>query len=79
MTPLLGGLAIYLGVMIPTLVLVQKDPATKAILVGGSIVAAGGRDRRLRRINPLLKFAGQIAAIVALLAFGLRIDSCPCR
>jgi UDP-GlcNAc:undecaprenyl-phosphate/decaprenyl-phosphate GlcNAc-1-phosphate transferase len=73
-TPLLGGLAIYLGVMIPTLVLVKKDPATKAILVGGTIVAAVGVIDDLFEIKPVLKFAGQIAAIAALLAFGLRID-----
>ena len=73
-TPLLGGLAIYLGVMIPTLVLVQKDPATMAILVGGSIVAVVGVIDDFVEIKPLLKFAGQIAAIAALLAYGLRID-----
>jgi UDP-GlcNAc:undecaprenyl-phosphate GlcNAc-1-phosphate transferase len=73
-TPLLGGLAIYLGVMIPTLVLVKKDPATKAILVGGTIVAVVGVIDDFFEIKPLLKFAGQIAAIGALLAFGLRID-----
>ncbi len=73
-TPQLGGLAIYLGVMIPTLVLVKKDPATKAILVGGTIVAVVGLIDDFFEIKPLLKFAGQIAAIGALLAFGLRID-----
>jgi UDP-GlcNAc:undecaprenyl-phosphate GlcNAc-1-phosphate transferase len=73
-TPLLGGLAIYLGVMIPTLVLVKKDPATKAILVGGTIVAVVGVIDDFFEIKPVLKFAGQIAAIAALLAFGLRID-----
>jgi UDP-GlcNAc:undecaprenyl-phosphate GlcNAc-1-phosphate transferase len=73
-TPLLGGLAIYLGVMIPTLVLVKKDPATKAILVGGTIVAVVGVIDDFFEIKPLLKFAGQIAAIAALLAYGLRID-----
>ncbi len=73
-TPLLGGLAIYLGVMIPTLVLIKKDPATKAILVGGTIVALVGVIDDFFEIKPLVKFAGQIAAISALLAFGLRID-----
>ena len=73
-TPLLGGLAIYLGVMIPTLVLVKKDPATMAILVGGSIVAVVGVIDDVAEIRPVLKFAGQIAAIAALLAYGLRID-----
>jgi UDP-GlcNAc:undecaprenyl-phosphate GlcNAc-1-phosphate transferase len=73
-TPLLGGLAIYLGVVIPTLVLVKKDAATMAILVGGSIVAAVGVIDDFADINPLLKFAGQIAAIAALLHYGLRID-----
>jgi UDP-GlcNAc:undecaprenyl-phosphate GlcNAc-1-phosphate transferase len=73
-TPLLGGLAIYLGVMIPTAVLVKMVPSTKAILVGGSIVAAVGVIDDYAEIRPVLKFAGQMAAIGALLAFGLRID-----
>jgi UDP-GlcNAc:undecaprenyl-phosphate GlcNAc-1-phosphate transferase len=73
-TPLLGGLAIYVGVMIPTAVLVKLEPATKAILVGGSIIAAVGVIDDYAEIRPVLKFAGQIAAIGALLAFGLRID-----
>ena len=74
-TPLLGGLAIYLGVMIPTLVLVKRDAATMAILSGGTIVAAVGVIDDFAEIKPLLKFAGQIAAIVALLLCGLRIDN----
>ena len=73
-TPLLGGLAIYLGVMVPTAVLVQKDAATKAILVGGTIVAVVGVLDDYAEINWALKLAGQVAAIVAMLAFGLRID-----
>jgi UDP-GlcNAc:undecaprenyl-phosphate/decaprenyl-phosphate GlcNAc-1-phosphate transferase len=73
-TPLLGGLAIYIGVMIPTVVLVDMVPATKAILVGGSIIALVGVIDDYAEIRPVLKFAGQMAAIGALLAFGLRID-----
>jgi UDP-GlcNAc:undecaprenyl-phosphate GlcNAc-1-phosphate transferase len=73
-TPLLGGLAIYLGVVVPIAVLVHKDAATKAILVGGTIVAVVGVLDDYAEINWALKLAGQIAAIVAMLAFGLRID-----
>ena len=73
-TPLLGGLAIYLGVMIPLVGLVDMVTSTKVILVGGSIIAAVGVIDDYAQIRPLLKFAGQIAAIGALLAYGLRIE-----
>ncbi|HMK93664.1 MAG TPA: MraY family glycosyltransferase [Thermoleophilia bacterium] len=73
-TPLLGGVAIYLGVMIPTLILVHKVPATMTIIVGGTIIAAVGVVDDYAEIRPLFKFAGQLGAIAVLLAYGLRID-----
>ena len=73
-TPLLGGIAIYLGVIVPILALVHLGPVTKAIVVGGSLIAAVGLVDDYRDISPLVKFVGQLAAIGVLIGFGVRID-----
>ena len=71
--PLLGGLAMYVGVVVPTLALVNMEPATKAILVGGTIIAVVGLLDDLLDIKPLVKFAGQVLAIAAMLYLNVRI------
>ena len=74
-TPLLGGLGIFAAVVIPMLALIDKpDPATCAILVGGTIITVVGLLDDSFDINPLLKFAGQLAAIAVVISFGLEID-----
>jgi UDP-GlcNAc:undecaprenyl-phosphate/decaprenyl-phosphate GlcNAc-1-phosphate transferase len=73
-TPLLGGLAIYVGVIVPMVALIQRpDAATYAILVGGTIIAVVGLVDDSFEIRPLLKFAGQLVAIGVVLAFGVQI------
>jgi UDP-GlcNAc:undecaprenyl-phosphate GlcNAc-1-phosphate transferase len=72
--PLLGGLAMYVGVMVPTLALVKLNDASKAILVGGTIITLVGLVDDLVDIRPLLKFAGQLAAIGVMLYFNVRIS-----
>jgi UDP-GlcNAc:undecaprenyl-phosphate GlcNAc-1-phosphate transferase len=71
--PLLGGLAMYVGVMVPTLALVDMNDASKAILIGGTIITLVGLVDDLLDIRPLLKFAGQLAAIGVMLYFDVRI------
>ena len=71
--PLLGGLAMYVGVMVPTLALVQMSAASKAILVGGTVITLVGLVDDLVDISPLLKFAGQLAAIGVMLYFNVRV------
>jgi UDP-GlcNAc:undecaprenyl-phosphate GlcNAc-1-phosphate transferase len=72
-TPLLGGLAIYCGVMIPILTLAKLDNLAKGILIGGTIVTIVGFVEVLIFIRPLAKFAGQLVAIAVALAFDLRV------
>lgn len=71
--PLLGGLAMYVGLMVPTLALVKMSGASKAILVGGTIITLVGLVDDLVEIRPLLKFLGQLAAIGVMLYFNVRI------
>ncbi len=73
-TPLLGGLAIFFGLVISTLVLVRPlDRATQGILVGGTIITLVGLIDDLFEIRPLLKFAGQLVAIGVAIAFDMRV------
>ena len=71
--PLLGGLAMYVGLLVPTLALVKMEPATKAILIGGSIITFVGLLDDLFDITPLAKFAGQLLAIAVMLYLNVRI------
>jgi UDP-GlcNAc:undecaprenyl-phosphate/decaprenyl-phosphate GlcNAc-1-phosphate transferase len=70
----MGGVAIYLGVLVPTLALVRLDAVTKAILIGGTLITIVGLIDDYVEISPLLKFSGQLAAIGVLISFGLTID-----
>ena len=72
-TPLLGGLAIYFGVMIPVLTLSHLDNLAKGILIGGTVITAVGLVDDLIDIRPLVKFIGQLVAIGVAIGFDLRI------
>ena len=72
-TPLLGGLAIYFGVMIPVLALTRLDNLAKGILIGGTVITAVGLVDDLIDIRPLIKFIGQLVAIAVAIGFDLRI------
>ena len=73
-TPLLGGLAIYFGVLIPSVVLVPVfDNAAKGIVIGGTVVTLVGLLDDLIDIAPLLKFLGQLVAIAVAVYFDLRV------
>ena len=73
-TPLLGGLAIYFGFLIPSVVLVPVfDNAAKGIVIGGTVVTLVGLLDDLIEIRPLLKFVGQLAAIAVAVYFDLRV------
>jgi UDP-GlcNAc:undecaprenyl-phosphate GlcNAc-1-phosphate transferase len=72
-TPLLGGLAIYFGVMIPVLALARLDNLAKGILIGGTVITIVGLVDDLIDIRPLIKFIGQLVAIAVAIGFDLRI------
>ena len=73
-TPLLGGMAIYAGFVVATLVLVRPiDRTTQGILIGGTIITLVGLIDDLFDIRPLLKFFGQLVAIGVAVWFDMRI------
>jgi UDP-GlcNAc:undecaprenyl-phosphate GlcNAc-1-phosphate transferase len=73
-TPLLGGMAIFFGFIISTLVLVRPlDRATQGILIGGTIITLVGLIDDAFEIRPLLKFVGQLVAIGVAVSFDMRV------
>jgi UDP-GlcNAc:undecaprenyl-phosphate GlcNAc-1-phosphate transferase len=62
-TPLLGGLGMYLGWMIPVMLLVEVDRPVWGIIGGATIVVAVGLFDDLYELEPIVKFMGQLLAI----------------
>ena len=72
-TPLLGGLGMYLGWMIPVMLLVEVDRAVWGIIGGATIVVAVGLFDDLYELEPIVKFLGQLLAIGVAIYFDTRI------
>jgi UDP-GlcNAc:undecaprenyl-phosphate GlcNAc-1-phosphate transferase len=72
-TPLLGGLGMYLGWMIPVMLLVRVDRPVWGIIGGATIVVAVGLFDDLYELEPILKFIGQLLAISVAIYFDISI------
>ncbi len=72
-TPLLGGLGMYLGWMIPVMLLVEVDRPVWGIIGGATIVVAVGLFDDLYELEPSVKFIGQLLAIGVAIYFDTRI------
>ncbi len=72
-TPLLGGLGMYLGWMIPVMLLVEVDRSVWGIIGGTTIVVAVGLFDDLYELEPIVKFIGQLLAIGVAIYFDTRI------
>jgi len=73
--PMLGGLGIYLAVVITAVLVAPWGPTVKAVLVGGTVIVAVGLIDDYVQIRPLVKFLGQLAAIGGALAFDVRMET----
>ncbi len=79
-TPLLGGLAIFAGVLVATLAFLPPGYGASAELWHGVLLAAalitvvGALDDRFD-LPPIVKLAGQIAAAVIVVHFGVAVKS----
>ena len=73
--PLLGGLGMYLAVVITVVLTVPWGDTVMAIVAGGTIITAVGLVDDYVEIRPLVKFAGQLAAIFAAIVFGVRMTT----
>jgi len=73
--PMLGGLGMYLAVVVTVVLTVPWGDTVMAIITGGTIITAVGLVDDYIEIRPLLKFAGQLAAIAGALVFGVRMTT----
>ena len=72
--PRLGGLAIFLGILVPSLAFLPLDGEMRGIVLGAAVACVVGAVDDFRGLDPLPKLAGQIAAASIPLAFGVWID-----
>ena len=72
--PSLGGLAIFLGILVPSLAFLDLSGEMRGVLLGAAVACVVGAIDDFRGLPPLSKLAGQIAAAAIPTAFGVWID-----
>ncbi|MGL6278148.1 MAG: glycosyltransferase family 4 protein, partial [Gaiella sp.] len=72
--PRLGGLAIFLGIIVPSLAFLDLDDQMRGILLGAAVACVVGAVDDFRGLAPLPKLAGQVLAALIPTAFGVWID-----
>ena len=74
-TPRLGGIAIFFGVMIPSLFFLSDDRTVRGILLGACLVTLVGFLDDVRGMSPLVKLAGQFVVAGILAYYGVRVET----
>ena len=72
--PLMGGLAIYIGILVSSLIFLPMEKTLVSILLGATIVLISGIIDDIRGMSPRLKFLFQIVAGLVLIAGGVKVD-----
>ncbi len=72
--PRLGGLAIFLGILVPSLAFLDLSGEMRGILLGAAVACVVGAVDDFRGLDPLPKLVGQVAAASIPIAFGTWID-----
>jgi UDP-GlcNAc:undecaprenyl-phosphate/decaprenyl-phosphate GlcNAc-1-phosphate transferase len=72
--PRLGGLALFLGVIVPSLAFLKLNSEARGILLGVAVATTVGAIDDFRGLRPWEKLAGQVAAAVIPVGFGIWID-----
>ncbi|HXH82681.1 MAG TPA: MraY family glycosyltransferase [Candidatus Tectomicrobia bacterium] len=72
--PRLGGLAIFLGVLVPALAFLHLGGEMRGVLVGAAVACVVGAMDDFRGLAPPPKLAGQIVAAAIPTGFGVRVD-----
>src|SRR3954465_14811985 len=75
MTPLLGGVAIFAGVLVATVVFLPIDTTHRAILAGAVVITLVGAIDDVVDLHPALKLAGQAGAAALPVAAGVTVDN----
>jgi len=74
MTPLLGGVAIFAGVVVAALVWLPMNQSYRAILAGATLITVVGAIDDVIDLHPALKLAGQVGATAIPVANGVRVS-----
>jgi UDP-GlcNAc:undecaprenyl-phosphate/decaprenyl-phosphate GlcNAc-1-phosphate transferase len=72
--PRLGGLAIFLGILVPALAFLDLSGESRGVLLGAAIATVVGAVDDFRGLTPPVKLAGQVLAAAMPPAFGVWID-----
>jgi UDP-GlcNAc:undecaprenyl-phosphate GlcNAc-1-phosphate transferase len=75
MTPLLGGVAIFAGVLAAGLLWLPANTTYTAILAGAAVITLVGAADDVLDLHPAVKLAGQVAAAAIPVANGVVVDS----
>ncbi len=72
--PRLGGLALFLGIIVPALAFLDLGRETRGILLGAAVATTVGAIDDFRGLRWLEKLAGQTAAAIIPVGFGTWVD-----
>jgi UDP-GlcNAc:undecaprenyl-phosphate GlcNAc-1-phosphate transferase len=72
--PRLGGLAIFLGLVVPSLAFLDLSGEMRGLLLGAAVACVVGAVDDFRGLDPLPKLAGQILAAAIPVSFGIWVD-----
>ncbi|WP_313757435.1 MraY family glycosyltransferase [Tissierella sp.] len=72
--PLMGGLAIFLAVVVVTLIFLPLEKEILSILIGGTVIVIGGIIDDLKELRPKTKFMFQIIAGLILIYGDVKVD-----
>jgi UDP-GlcNAc:undecaprenyl-phosphate GlcNAc-1-phosphate transferase len=72
--PRLGGLAIFLGIVVPSLAFLDLSGEMRAVLLGAAVATVVGAVDDFRGLSPTTKLVGQVFAATIPVAFGVWID-----
>ncbi|MGB9826312.1 MAG: MraY family glycosyltransferase, partial [Desulfofundulus sp.] len=71
--PRLGGLAVYAGFVAAVLATMHLTPGICGLLLGMTLITLLGAVDDMRGLSPRVKLAGQVAAALVLLPFGVEV------
>jgi UDP-GlcNAc:undecaprenyl-phosphate/decaprenyl-phosphate GlcNAc-1-phosphate transferase len=72
--PRLGGLAIFLGILVPALAFLNLSGEMRGVVIGAAVACVIGAVDDFRGLEPIPKLAGQIVAAGIPTAFGAWVD-----
>lgn len=72
--PLMGGVAIYIGVVLSSFLFVPIDKTLIATLIGGTIILISGIIDDIKGMSPRLKVLFQLAAGICLILGDVKVD-----